>query len=78
MNGKIKFHSPDGPAFNQGQRWFGTNGKTEVAIISTDRWGDDKWDVEVTYSLASDPTQIWSKDAWNFQVRYTHQADLVV
>lgn len=77
MNGNIKFHSPDGPAFHPGQRWVSSSG-TVVEIKSTDRWNDDKWDVDVTYFPIDEPDLPYTKDAWNFQVRYTHQADLVV
>jgi hypothetical protein len=77
MNSKIKFHSPNGPAFLPRQRWVSSSG-TEVEILSTARWGNDKWMVDVTYCVVCEPEQTWQKDAWNFQVRYTHQADLVV
>lgn len=72
MNGVRKFHSPDGPAFAAGENWFGSSG-TRVTVLSTRRYGPDKWDVEVTYLTDEDRTH--SKDAWNFQVRYFHQAD---
>lgn len=72
MNGEMKLHNPDGPAFNKGEVWRSSSGI--IAIIeSTRRYGPDKWDVEVTYSF-SDGT-ISSKNAWSFQVRYTHSAD---
>lgn len=78
MNGKIKFHSPDGPAFQAGERWVSSSG-TEVEIIRMSRWGTDKWDIDVVYypvlERDADP---YTKDAWNFQVRYTHLADLAV
>ena len=72
MNGTVKFHSPDGPAFNAGEVWRSSYGIV-VTIESTRRYGPDKWDVEVTYSFL-DGT-ISSKNAWSFQVRYTHRAD---
>ena len=72
MNGAVKFHSPDGPAFNKGEVWKSASG-TIATIESTRRYGPDKWDVEVTYSF-SDGTSA-SKNAWSFQVRYNHSAD---
>ena len=77
MNGKIKFHSPNGPAFLPGQRWVSSSG-TVVEIIETDRWSDDKWDMDVTYFSINEPNLPYTKDAWNFQVRYTNQADLAL
>ena len=72
MNGEMKLHNPDGPAFRKGEVWRSASGI--IAIIeSTRRYGTDKWDVEVTYSFI-DGT-ISSKNAWSFQVRYTHSAD---
>lgn len=72
MNHTIKFHSPDGPAFNPGERWVSSS-KHEVEIISTRRYGPDKWDVDVTYKWNEGDTN--TKDAWNFQARYNHIAD---
>ena len=75
MNGAIKLHSPDGPAFNKGEVWRSSSGI--IAIIeSTRRYGPDKWDVEVTYSFSDGTTS--SKNAWSFQTRYTHSADFVI
>lgn len=77
MNGKIKFHHADGPAFAKGEQWIGTSGCT-YEVLSTRRYGTDKWDVEVYYCLSGTTEPVYHKDAWNFQVRYTHIADLVV
>lgn len=76
MNGAKKFHSPDGPAFYPGERWTSSNGAM-VEIVSTRRWGKEKWDVEVSYKwidINGNENQ-WQKDAWNFQVRYVHISD---
>jgi hypothetical protein len=72
MNGAKKFHSPEGPAFNTGEQWVGSN-NVLCWIVSTRRYGKDKWDVEVTYQYRDG--SIFTKDAWNFQVRYQHVAD---
>lgn len=77
MNGNIKFHSPNGPAFAPGELWVGSSGST-YEVIGTRRWGEDKWDVDVTYVVAGTVEPQWTKDAWNFQVRFTHVADRVV
>lgn len=77
MNGEIKFHSPDGPAFNKGERWVGSSGAVYV-IVDRRRWGTDKWDVDIFYILEGQPDIKWHKDAWNFQARCTHAADLVL
>jgi hypothetical protein len=75
MNGAKKFHSGDGPAFNPGEVWVATGGSRAV-ISHTERYGVDKWDVDVFYYYPTDATQrIVSKNAWGFQVRYEHQAD---
>jgi hypothetical protein len=72
MNGAKKFHSPDGPAFNEGEVWEGSS-KSKVVIIRTERYGVDKWDVDVYYTQVDGST--CNKNAWSFQVRYEHQAD---
>ena len=74
MNKEIKYHSPDGPAFQPGEQWIGVNG-SRVTILSSTRWGEDKWDVQVTY-LQCDGTTA-SKNANIFQSKYAHEADLV-
>lgn len=79
MNRKIKFHSPDGPAFLPGEQWLTTARDARVSIASTRRYGPDKWDVEVEYVLIDrEDHHYFKKDAWNFQVRYFHIADLHV
>ncbi|UPW35945.1 hypothetical protein QE320_gp109 [Pseudomonas phage EM] len=74
MNGAKKFHSPNGPAFNPGEVWRSADGM-EVAILSTHRYGVDKWDVDVYYARTSEPNKTIVKGAWGFQVRYQHIAD---
>lgn len=76
MNGAKKFHSPDGPAFNPGEIWIGSGGH-KVEIIRVERYGVDKWDVDVYYWIPMDERRSveWNKNAWSFQVRYEHQAD---
>lgn len=73
MNGAKKFHSPDGPAFNKGEEWESCDGAGHrVTILTTERHGPAKWDVEVFYDTPNGPH---SKGAWSFQVRYQHIAD---
>ena len=72
MNGTKKFHKPNGPAFNVGEQWISSNGN-RVFILSTRKFGEGKFDYEVTYSQSHGLPH--SKDAWNFQVRYNHVAD---
>lgn len=75
MNGAKKFHNPDGPAFNKGERWEGVSG-TQAEIIRTERYGVDKWDVDVFYWFPVEGHfREVSKNAWSFQVRYQHIAD---
>jgi hypothetical protein len=76
MNGAKKFHSADGPAFNQGEVWI--SGEHEAQIIRTERYGCGKWDVDVYYSYPNDPLKEVRKNAWSFQVRYQHKADLEI
>ena len=74
MNGSRKFHSPDGPAFEPGEVWLACSGSgNKVVILSTERYGTDKWDVDVVYRQEDGTTH--DKDAWNFQVRYFPAAD---
>lgn len=77
MNGAMKFHSPDGPAFNAGERWVGSSG-TPVTIHKVVRYGVDKWDVDVFYWYPMDERRSVEscKNAWAFQVRYQHTADM--
>lgn len=75
MNGKVKFHSPDGPAFAPGQVWEGVSG-TRCEILRVERYGVDKWDVDVFYWYPSDDfKRELRKNTWSFQVRYQHEAD---
>lgn len=73
MNGKIKFHKPNGPAFAVGEQWESHGGKLKVTITGVTKIGDDKFDYLIDY-LQSDGTSS-QKDGWNFQVRYSHVAD---
>lgn len=74
MNGAKKFHSPDGPAFNSGEVWNSSSGSSEsVTVQNVERWGVEKWDVDVYYSTESGQRNM--KNAWSFQVRYEHLAD---
>jgi hypothetical protein len=79
MNGEKKFHNPDGPAFNAGEVWVSSEG-ARVAIHRTERYGVDKWDVDVFYWVPMDARRSveCSKNAWAFQVRYQHKADLEI
>jgi hypothetical protein len=72
MNGNVKFHKANGPAFNPGEVWVSSSG-CKCQIDSVRKFGDDKWDYEVT-CVYPDGAK-FSKDAWNFQVRYQHVAD---
>lgn len=76
MNGNIKFHKPNGPAFNFGEIWVPCSRPDayKVTIVSVRKFGDDKFDYEVTY--VDDRGIEMHKDAWNFQVRYMHIADV--
>lgn len=73
MNGKIKWHKANGPAFAPGEPWMSVSGKIRCEIVSVRKFGDDKWDYLVTYRYTDGSEH--SKDAWNFQVRYGHIAD---
>jgi len=72
MNGAKKFHSPDGPAFNSGEVWISSGGLV-VTVQNVERWGAEKWDVDVYYSTESGQRNM--KNAWSFQVRYEHNSD---
>ena len=73
MNGAKKYHKPTGPAFNVGETWASLSGGLTCEIVSVRKYGNDKWDYDVTYRYP-DGSEC-SKDAWNFQVRYGHVAD---
>jgi hypothetical protein len=81
MNGNVKWHKANGPAFLPGEIWCGVGG-TKVEIVSVRRYpgatGFHTSDYGVTYKTSPDtnPDLLHEKDAWNFQVRYTHIADL--
>ena len=65
MNGHVKFHSPDGPAFNKGEVWRSASGSM-ATIESTRRYGPDKWDVDVTYSFSDGPITSKTRGAFRF------------
>lgn len=77
MNGKVKWHKPTGPAFNPGEQWVGSGGRSRCTIVSVRKYpgatDDHISDYGVTYQYADGSTH--EKDAWNFQVRYHHIAD---
>lgn len=73
MNGNVKWHKANGPAFLPGEQWKSISGNIFCSIVSVRQFGEGKWDYEVTYRYA-DGTEC-QKDAWNFQVRYQHIAD---
>lgn len=73
MNGTIKWHKANGPAFKPGEEWRGIAGNIRCYIVSVRKFGNGKWDYEVTYEYPDGSQH--SKDAWNFQVRYMHVAD---
>lgn len=73
MNGKVKFHKANGPAFAPDQEWKSVAGNIRCWIIDVRKYGEDKWDYEVTYRFTDG--SIASKNAWSFQVRYQHIAD---
>ena len=79
MNGVQKFHKANGPAFNKGERWFGS-GNIGVTIVSVRAYNANPVhisDYGVTYEWQQNGVFVQhEKDAWNFQVRYQHQADL--
>lgn len=74
MDGKIKWHKPNGPAFNEGEVWLSADrAARKVRIVRVEKFGDGKFDHEVYYRTESGAE--YHKDAWNFQVRYFHEAD---
>ena len=79
MNGNTKFHKPESPAFYPGEVWVSAEGKHRVTVVSVRRWGNDRWDADVTFSFTeAGEVRESHKDCWNFQVRYSHIADLVL
>jgi hypothetical protein len=72
MNGKVKWHKPNGPAFAFGELWVGSSGNI-VSIVSVRQVGPGKFDYIVTY--VDDRAIEMTKLAWDFQVRYEHIAD---
>lgn len=55
-----------------GQRWVAASGNGHtVQVLSVVKYGDAKWDHDVTYEWYEDgERKQHSKDAWHFQVRY--------
>lgn len=76
MNGTLKWHKANGPAFAIGEEWRSVSGNVRCWIVGVRKFGSGKWDYEVTYRFAEGPET--SKDAWNFQVKYFHVADRYV
>ena len=75
MNGKVKWHKPNGPAFAFGERWVPCSGSNYfVTIVGTRKVGEGKFDYVVTY--VDDRAIEMTKLAWDFQVRYQHIADV--
>lgn len=72
MNGQKKFHPATGPAFAEGEVWYGSSG-SKVTIMSVRKYGDAKWDYEIKYMQSNNTVS--TKNAWSFQVRYEHAAD---
>lgn len=75
MNGAIKFHNPDGPAFNHGELWKRCDGTGIIGdgvISGVVKHGTEKWDSDVYYT--SNGVE-YHKNTWSFQVRYMHSAD---
>jgi len=75
MNGKIKFHKHDSPAFDIGQKWYFYNSDKYVTIIgicpfNIVREKHDYW-VVFKYSDGS----VNRKDIGIFQERFKHEAD---
>lgn len=76
MNGHVKLHKPESPAFNKGERWYSSDGFC-ACIERVERYGVDKWDVDVYYTNPNVGNgRLAVKNAWSFQVRYQHQADM--
>lgn len=75
MNGKIKFHKPNGPAFSKDEVWYGSS-KSKVTIISVEKNGDGKFDYDVKYTQADG--SISKKNSHAFQFRYQHSADFLI
>lgn len=74
MNGKFKWHKPNGPAFNTGELWLaGQGGGLKCWIDRVEKFGDGKFDYRIYYHYSDGKTS--SKDCWPFQVRYYHSAD---
>jgi len=73
MNSVVKFHKPNGPAFNKGEEWRSVSGNIKCFILSVVKIGSGKFNYRVNYRYA-DGKESW-KDAWSFQVRYRHVAD---
>jgi hypothetical protein len=75
MNKKIKFHKPNGSAFNENEEWIGVS-KNKVKIISVEKFGDNKFDYEINYKQSDG--SLSKKNAYNFQIRYQHLADFSI
>lgn len=57
-------------AFAPGTEWISHDGAGHrVKILSIRRWGQDRWDWDVTYENAKNGISN-EKGGWSFQVRY--------
>lgn len=73
MNGNVKFHKANGPAFAKGEVWVSANG-INCTIDRVENYGCDTWDWDVYYTFSDGSSSC--KNVWSFQVRYQHQADI--
>jgi hypothetical protein len=75
MNGKIKFHKHDSPAFDIGQKWYFYNSDKYVTILGVHPFGEvrDKHDYEIVFQYNDGAIVI--KDIGIFQERFQHEAD---
>lgn len=86
MNGHIKWHKGNGPAFDVGQVWVMSSRKDfdeskgfHIKVVSCVCVGIGKHDYIVTaqpYMNGLPYGQAFAKDVWNFQVSYIHIADI--
>lgn len=62
MHRNVKWHEAD----EQVEKWRGSSG-TECEIVSVRKFGNGRWDYEVTYRC-TDGTE-YNKDIWNLRGR---------
>lgn len=83
MNGQIKFHKINSPAFRAGEVWEGSHG-FKLEIVSVYKYPDTKsnrlsdYIVHYKWLSCNGKEHHREEDAWNFQVRYTHLADTYI